>query len=340
MEVSNETADKLEEFSEENELDHDEVVAAFKEKYEEVEERAENVDEDYLESLALRAVRTAELAKFQSVEGVEMATIGGSIREWGDGQNARDVFVGKALVDTNPDEDGRKFLSTIIADADDGVDVGAFQDAFSEVGNIVTGEFSISDGFTDRFKVLNTSEDTDISINYLDERSDVISDIRDAVPETSISEIADDLSATERDEDTGNIYPANFGVDIRRMTVDVYDGYKKPESNFGMYTVRDDTVFDEDDIVASPVFDRDEAGDNATPGLTCLMDLSQMKYGKESVIEVFGVVEKNQNGIVQMNVDGVIPILKEGEFDGYVDEGESGSPEREESSSNVDRKNI
>lgn len=340
MEVSNETAEKLEEFSEENELDHDEVVEAFKEKYEEVEDRAENVDDDYLESLALRSVRTAELAQFQSVQGVEMATIGGDIREWGDGQNARDVFVGKALVDPNPEESGRRFLSTIIADSDDGVDVATFQKAFSEVGNIVTGEFSVSDGYTDRFKVLNSGDDTDISVNYLDDRSEVISDIREAVPETNIAEIANDLSATERD-DSGDVYPANFGVDIRRMTVDVYDGYKNPDRGFGMYTVRDDTVFDEDDIVESPVFDSNNSNDNATPGLTCFMSVPDMEYGKESVLEFFGTVSKNEDGIVNMNVDGIIPILAEGEFDGYVDNSEEDmSPDRDSSSSNVDRKSI
>lgn len=339
MEVSNETAEKLEEFAEGNELDYDAVVEQFKENYESASSKAENVDEDYIETLALRTTRTQELAQFQSVDGVEMATIGGSVREWGQGENARDVFVGKALVDVDPEEDGRDFVSTIIADSDEGVDVGAFYNAFSEVGNVVTGEFSISDGFSDEFKVLNATSDTDISVTRLDDNSGVIDDIRNAVPETNIAEIAGNLTAEQRNDD-GDVFPADFGVDIRRMTVDIYDGYKNPGGGFGMYTVRDDTVFDEDDIVESPVFDRESAGENATPGLTCFMDLADMEYGKNSVLEFFGPVSKNDDGIVQMNVDGVIPILNEGEFDGYTDNREDESPEREETSSNVDRKSI
>lgn len=340
MEVSTETAEKLEEFAEDNELEYESVVEAYKEKYEDVKQKASNVDEDYLETLAFRAIRTEELAQFQQpVEGVEMVTIGGSIREWGNGGNARDVFVGKALVDTDPGENGRDYLSTIIADSDDGVDMGLFQDAFSEVGNVVTGEFSISDGFTDEFKVLNSGPDTEITVTSPDDKSGIISDIRDAVPEVNIANISDNLSAEERNDD-GDMFPANFGVDIRRMTVDIYDGYKNPSGGFGMYTVRDDTVFDDDDIVESPVFDETNSNENATPGMTCFMNVSDMKYKTNSVLEFFGTLRKNDDGIVVMNVDGVIPILNEGEFDGYVDEREEASPERESTSSNVSRQSI
>jgi hypothetical protein len=347
MEVSNETAEKLEEFSQKNGLDHDDVVEAFKEKYTEVEEKASNVDEDYLETLALRAVRTAELSKFGgTVEGVEMATIGGGIRVWGDDDDPskgpeRDVFIGKALVDINPNEEGgRDYVSSVVADSDDGVDVSEFYSAFSEVGNIVTGEFSISDAFSDNFKVLNADNSTELSVTVPDNKNGIIKDIRNAVPETDIANIADNRSAEQRNDD-GNVYPADFGVDVRRMTVDIYDGYKNPEGGFGMYTVRDDTVFDDDDIVESPVFDAANSNENATPGMTCFMDVGDMEYATNSVVEMYGVISKSKDGVIQMNVDGVVPILDEGEFDGYVDNRDSNSsPEREETSSNVDRKSI
>lgn len=335
MEVSNETADKLEEFAEENELEYDDVVEQFKENYENVKEKATNVDGDYLETLALRTTRTQELAQFQqNVEGVEMLTIGGDIRNWSNG----DTFVGKALVDAEPNEPGRPYISTIIIDEGD-VNLGEVMEAFDEVGNIVTGEFSVQEAHNDEFRVLNSGEDTDLNVTRPDERGDIIGDIREYVPETDIENVAGNLSQVERNDD-GNVYPASFGVDIRRMTVDIYDGYRNPSEGNGTYTVRDDTVFDEDDIVESPVFDADNAGDNATPGLTCWIDPGKMEYGSGSVVEFFGTVSKNEDGIVSMNVDGVVPILVEGEYDGYTDESEPESPEREETSSNVDRKSI
>jgi len=336
MEITEDTANELESLAESNDVEYEDVVDKFKEKYEDVQERANNVDEDYLESLALRAVRTAELSGNRiPTEAVEMLTIGGSIRNWNNG----DTFVGKALVDPNPNEGGRAFLSTIIIDSGD-VNLGKVQDAFDEVGNIVVGEFSVSEGHTDKFRVLNSDEDTDLEVTKPDNRDDIIQEIRDAVPETDIASIAENMSSTERTDD-GDVYPADFGVDVRRMTVDIYDGYKNPAEGNGTYTVRDDTVFDEDDVVQSDVYDADEASENATPGLTAWCEPSAMEYASKSIVEMFGTVSKNENGIVSMNVDGIIPILDEGDYDGYTDESsEETAPQRESTSSNVDRTQI
>ena len=337
VEVSSTTADALEELAEDNDVELDMVQEKFREKYESVKEKAVgDVSDDQLERLALRSTRTAQLARSRTpTDGVEMLTIGGSVRNWSSG----DTFVGKALVDLNPDEDtGRNFLSTIIIDGEE-VNLGKVVDAFDQVGNIVVGEFSVSEAHTDKFRVLNSSEDTELDVTKPDDRSPMISEIRDAVPETTIRDITSNMSQTER-TDNGDVYPASFGVDIRRMTVDIYDGYKNPSEGNGTYTVRDDTVFDEEDIVESPVFDQDSAGDNATPGLTCWTDPSLMEYGTGSVVEMYGTVTKNDNGIATMNVDGIIPIMVEGEFDGYEDKSSSEAPDREQTSSNVDRTSI
>jgi len=337
VEVTSETADALESLADDNDVEFETVREKFREKYEEVKEKAVgDVSDEQLENLALRATRTAQLAKSRvATNGVEMLTVGGSVRNW----NSGDTFVGKALVDLEPDTDkGRNFLSTIIIDAED-VSLGEVTDAFSEVGNIVSGEFSVSEAHTDKFRVLNSSEDTDIQVNKPDNRAPMIQEIRDEVPETTIRDITDNMSQTER-TDSGDVYPASFGVDIRRITVDIYDGYKNPSEGNGTYTVRDDTVFDEDDIVESPVFDSENAGDNATPGLTCWTDPSLMEYGKGSVVEMFGTISKNDDGIASMNVDGIVPIMVEGDFDGYEDDSSDDSPERSQGSSNVDRTSI
>jgi nitrogen regulatory protein PII-like uncharacterized protein len=338
VEITTETENALVDLAENNDVEKDVVVEKFKEKYKEVKERADNVDEDYLEKLALRATRTAELASNRvPTDAVQMLTIGGSIRNWSNG----DTFVGKALVDLEPNtDDGKTFLSTTIIDEGD-ENLGKIQEAFAEVGNIVTGQFSVSEAHTDQFRVLNSSEDTEIEFEKPDDRAPMIQEIRDAVPETDIESITENMTQTERDEETGNLYPASFGVDVRRMTVDIYDGYKNPEEGNGTYTVRDDTVFDEEDIADSSVFDQEEAGENATPGLTAWTEPSMMEYASGSVVEMIGTVTKNDDGIVAMNVDGIIPILDEGEYDGYTDESsETQAPERGESSGNVDRTTI
>jgi hypothetical protein len=337
VEVSEDTVDALETLAEDNDVEFDAVRETFKEKYEEVGDKAVGeVSDEKLEQLALRATRTAELSDSRvPTNGVEMLTVGGSVRNWNNG----DTFVGKALVDLEPDTDeGRNFLSTVIIDGSD-VSLGEVVDAFGDVGNIVSGEFSVSEAHTDKFRVLNSSEDTELNVQKPDDRGPMIEEIRNVVPETTIRDITDNLSQTERTDD-GDVYPASFGVDIRRMTVDIYDGYKNPSEGNGTYTVRDDTVFDEDDIVESPVFDSDNAGENATPGLTCWADPSMMEYGTGSVVEMFGTVSKNEDGIASMNVDGIVPIMVEGEFDGYEDNSSDEAPEREQTSSNVDRTSI
>jgi len=335
--VSNDTADALDELAENQDVDPEVVREAYKEKYGEVEEKAAGVSDDKLESLALRATRTAQLSANRiPTDAVEMLTVGGSIRNWSSG----DTFVGKALVDPNPNEDsGRAFLSTIIIDGGD-VNLGKVQDAFDDVGNIVVGEFSVSEAHNDKFRVLNSSEDTELEVTRPDDRTDMQNEIRDHVSETDIAHIADNMSQVERTDD-GDVYPASFGVDIRRMTVDVYDGYKNPAEGNGTYTVRDDTVFDEEDIVESPVFDADEAGENATPGLTCWLEPDKMEYASGSVVEFFGTISKDDSGIASMNVDGVIPILDEGDYDGYTDNSSSDDEVPEQTtSSNVDRTTI
>jgi len=336
VEVSSTTADALEQIAEDNDVEIDVVREAFKEIYETVGEKAVgNISDEKKEKLALRRTRSEQLISRVPTEGVELLTIGGSIRNWNNG----DTFVGKALVDVNPNEDaGRDYLSTVIIDGED-LNLGDVQDAFSEVGNVVTGDFSVSEAHTDEFRVLNSSSDTEMNVTRPDDRSPMIDAIRNAVPKATIEDITDHLAQTERTE-SGDMFPASFGVDIRRMEVDLYDGYKNPSRGSGAYTVRDDTVFDEADVEASEVFDASSASEQATPGLTCWTDPSLMEYGSGSIVELYGVLRKGDDGTVSMAVDGIIPIMVEGEFDGYTDNSTDESPEREQTSSNVDRTSI
>lgn len=328
--VQESTADELEEIAESQEADLEEVRETFKEKFNEVKEKSGNLPEDRIERIALRTTRTNTLSKNRiPSDEVELAVIGGSVRSWGNGE----AFVGKALADT---EDG-EFLSTVIID-DDHVEMPEVYEAFEEVGNIVHGEFSITTPeFNEDFRILNSTEDTELGVIQLDpdERREVIEDIREEVPKTTIATIADNLSARESD-DEGNLRPGAFGVDIRRLEGDIYDGYKNPDEGFGVYTVRDETMFDEEDLRESAVADPD-ANENAVPGLTCWVDPDRMEYGTESVCEFFGVVSEDDDSQVVMNVDGIVPIYAT-EFDGFEATGQQ--DEEEIDTGNVDRTNI
>jgi hypothetical protein len=335
IEVTEDTANKIESIAERQEIDVESVQETFKEKYEETDEKSVMVEDSEIEEIALRRTRAEYNTQNRiPTDAVEMLTIGGSVRNLNDG----DIFVGKALVDVDPNGNGRNFLSTVFVDPEH-LNLSHVQDAFNSVGNIIVGDFGVFEAFSDKFRVLRSSEDTEIDVTFPDDRLPMVEDIRDAVPEASIETITEDASATQRSDD-GELYPANFGVDIRRMKVDIYGGYKNPEDGYGVYTVVDGTVFDEEDIVESPVFDAEEAGENATPGLTCWTNPSMMEYGIGSHVEIYGVIQEN-DGIYQMNVDGIIPRAIEGEFDGYVDEGsdEGEAPERE-STGTVDRTSI
>lgn len=335
MEVSEDTANELERIAEENDVELDELQQNFQTNYEEVEEKS-NLPENRLETIALRVTRTDLLADNRvPTEAIQMLTIGGDIRNWSSG----DTFVGRALVDQNPEEDqGRKMISSVIISEDD-VSLSDVQDAFSQVGNIVSGEFSVSDADLDGHLMVNSSEDSelDVTVPGDETREELVAEIRDEVPEFTIENISDNLSATEivEDDDTGERFERaiDFGVDIRRIEADIYDSYKNPDEGNGNYTIRDETVFDEEDVVASDVHDDD--AETRTPGLTAWTDPSLMEYGTGTVAEFFGTVTTDDKGIPQMNVDGIYPLY-ETEFDGY--DASQGSQDQKETS--VDKTEI
>lgn len=331
--ITDDTADELEEIALEQEVELQEVRDVFKEKYEKIGDKSP-IPESKVESYALSSTRSKFMAQNRvPTQEVEMLTIGGEVREWQNG----DTFVGKALVDVEPEDGGRNFLSTVIA-REDHLNLAEVYDAFSEVGNVVRGQFGVSDADIEGFRVLNSGEDSEIEVSEPTDKSQLFEEIRDEVPEFTISTVADNLSATVKNDD-GEVWPASFGVDIRRITGTIYDGYKNPEEGNGTYTIRDETVFDEQDLVESPVYDSEEAGENATPGMTCWTNPDKMEYGTESICEFYGTVTQGDDGNITMNVDAILPIHVEQEFDGYTDESTDGRNEGQVES-NVERTQI
>ncbi len=336
VEVTESTLEELNGIAESKGKDEEYVIEKFKENYEEAEEQT-NYSGERLESFAVRITRsdiTSE-ARIPANE-VLIKTIGmsrifnwdqrdenGNVKRDGSGEPlTKDVLVAFGLVDQNPNEDkGREQVATVFFDETDDVSLTEAQEAFSEMGNLVTGEFSVSDGDLEKYLNVNTVESTDFDVEEPDDREEVLSDIRGAIQETTIEDIADNLSATERNSQTGEEFAVGFGVDMRVLEGDIVDAFARDngDSRFGIYTVRDETMFDDEDIIGSdvqPTLD----DENQTPGLTCWVDPDQMEYGSGSVCEFYGSVTQGDDGQVTMNIFGINPIF-EREFDGYVDDG-------------------
>jgi len=334
-EVSDDTIAHLEKIAEKKEVPFEEVKEKYKEKYEEVEDKSSGVDKETIENLALRQLRSLELAQSRvSTEEIEMLTVGGDVRNTSNG----DMFFGSAIVDEEPNDDSvpSKLGQVRVFDEELAVEV---DNAFSQVGNIVTGDFAVSDGDLTNHLEVTDGDDTSFEVVRPDDRGKFVDEIRDMVPEVSISNIADNITQQTRGED-GEMY--DVSSDIKRIRADVFDGYKNPDTGTGMYTLRDDTVFDDEDIENSPVFDPEEANESATPGMTCFIQPNKMEWGTGAVIDFFGTVKEDE-GIVNFSADGAYPILTNDDgFDGYVDEEDEGEeiPERTESSGGSTRTKI
>lgn len=340
MEISESTADKLEDLAERaaESLDTDvtleEVQDEFKEQHEEVSGSSEGLPDEKVERIAYRKTRTAVLSSDRMpTEDVELLTVGGEIRESDNGE----WFSGTAVLDDSPDEDGgmTRLCEVVVYE---GELIHEMYDGFDQVGNVVRGDFSVSDADIGNQARVFSDDGTEIDVTRPDDRDELVEEVRDHVDEVTIENIADNLSGQTRNED-GDMYTVNS--DIRRLEGDIYDGYKNPDAGNGAYTIRDDTVFDEEDIVDSSVYDEESANENATPGMTCWCDPNKMEFGSESICEFFGTVTQSDDGEVMMNVHGIVPVYVE-EYDGYVDESsESSVPSQEQvDTSNVDRTEI
>lgn len=339
VEVTESTVSELKRIAQKKDKDEEAVNEKFKEKYKEVKERTTGLPEEKVESLALRQFRTETMAtnRVPTTE-VTMATIGGDVRNTSNG----DMFFGTALVDEKPEEDNGSYSlgSVRIFDSDF---ANRVYEAFDQVGNIVSGNFSVSEGDIGGHVEVSDSDNTDFDVVRPDDRSGVLQDIRDMVPETSIAEISDTLSAKTRNDD-GDMFTVSS--DLYRIEADIIDGYKNPDTGVGIYTLRDDTVFDEEDVVESPVVDEEalQENENITPGLTCFFDVNKMEWGTSSIVEFFGTINKDEDGIIQMSADGAVPIMpNEDGFDGYTDSEEEQSDDPSQGvvePSNVDRQTI
>jgi hypothetical protein len=124
--------------------------------------------------------------------------------------------------------------------------------------------------------------------------------------DVKLSELGEDgtgLSAFQLED--GNRYTLDWGADVKRFTGTVQDLYIADDNTFGLFTMIDDSV------TADDIEDTALVGDDQNiPGLTVYAQPDyHMNYGRNSVLDIYGVVETNNDGQIIMRAAGVVPII-------------------------------
>lgn len=138
--------------------------------------------------------------------------------------------------------------------------------------------------------------------------------LRKMFPDVALADLAESgAGMSSYDPDSG--FTRDWGVDIKRFTGTVADYYVPDDRSWGRYTLMDDSVTPEDiedhEVALPSGEDAPIVGDSQNvPGLTvyCQPDY-HMNYGQNSVLDVYGVVETNNNGQLVMRAAGVVPII-------------------------------
>lgn len=301
---------KLAELIEDTDNDLKWAWNTFREKKSEIEKVAEGLDEEMVQQRAIWGVK-ADLLKgsrtsYGETVGVDILTVGhGGVREWNDRDNGgkKDVLIAYGIVNPGPDEDGndRPYgIGVFICDETDGVDIGNLRSAFGKTLNNLKGYFTVqeSDELPNTY-VLNSSDKTRVEEVETDmsdeEKREFLHQFIEE--EAAIANIHQHLSAMNSDG-----FPAEFGADLKRMEATVIDFHKG--DGFNTYTLLDDSVVDPDELGADIVSDRARS-----PGLTAWVPDEFHQWGENSLLEVYGTISRNDDGQINMNVSGVIPII-------------------------------
>ena len=208
-----------------------------------------------------------------------------------------------------PDEDPRASPAVIMLERPE-VDLLEAQSKFSPL-NELHGTFEVEEAWDLKgFHRVYSTEDTTLEERDIPDlpsgRDDKNEMLRQMFPDVELSSLAEDgegLSAF--DPDSG--FTHDWGADIKRFTGTIVDYYVKDDRSWGAYTVMDDSVLPED-IDANDMI----VGDSQqTPGLTvhCEPDY-HMQYGNNSIVDVYGVVEKESDtGQITIRAAGIVPIV-------------------------------
>ena len=313
----------------------DDAVEAFNDALTTVEEGLlEDFDQEEKERRALQFIRASEIEADRTTYGesmdLQVLAIGGRQMQWSDGDGGKkDVVLGYGLIHPPgrrlPAEEGDNGpevgLAVFILDSEKGVDPADAMQSFSAL-NTITGRFSVSrsndissitsEGTveTDLYRceattktVLNDADPDEMDLpTDRDAKNQVL---RSRIPEATLADAATDIATVISSYDPETGYAHEFGGDLRRINASIVDYYKSDDGSWGRYTVMDDSVL-EDELEGTAVMGEDQQ----TPGLTAWADPKyHINYGRKSQVDLYCYIETNDDGQIQANVVGVVPIL-------------------------------
>jgi hypothetical protein len=286
--------------------DLDDAKEMYEEKLSDLKARVNgSVEGAKLDQLKEHAVRMVKSGVNESgrvggdVEKVEVVAIGhGGIREWSaDDGGTREVLLSYGVVKP---EDKPMGMGVFINDETTGVDIHNIKGKF-ETLNELEGYYSVgeADDLAHTY-ILNSEEETRVEVKDESEMADEDARrnlLHQHTDEAELANIKDYLSAMDSQGRT-----VAFGADVKRLNATVVDNVKKDD--FAIYTVLDDSVIDPEELADDVRDDRAQ-----TPGLTAWVEPDMMKYGKNSQVELYGSITTGQEGQVNMNVFGIVPLI-------------------------------
>lgn len=243
----------------------------------------------------------------------------------------------------NPPDDPAGYAVFIIDEAH-GVDLEHAADAFQPLNTVRgyaskrqvgqrDGEPTIKKGGNPTYLV-NSTDDSKFEVVDPDsvDDSDPLSGLpsdreakRDLIHENFVTDEEQFTIETYADHEStqnSNGWEVAFGADVKRIRGEVIDAVKF-DSGDGMMTVTDGTVYSDEDVPEELIGDSQR-----TPGLQ-VSTASDLIFGEDSVLDLYGHVIQKQDGQYRMNALGVIPVIGM-EYDGPEGVGGSDDSEHEE----------
>jgi hypothetical protein len=313
---------KLTEFCEDSDrdLEVEDVKPAFDEKLDEARDRVmESMSEERLVDYVVGMLEADEVVKERmggSGEEMELKILSiGHRGVWEDHPQFEDedVVTAHGVIHGPIGDDGQeKAAKAILFLKKSNVDLLNVQSLF-EALNELKGTFKVEKAWDlgERgFYRCYSCDETDIEEADLEDlpssRDDKNDLLRRMFEDVKLSELGEDgtgLSAFQLED--GNRYTLDWGADVKRFTGTVQDLYIADDNTFGLFTMIDDSV------TADDIEDTALVGDDQNiPGLTVYAQPDyHMNYGRNSVLDIYGVVETNNDGQIIMRAAGVVPII-------------------------------
>lgn len=295
-----------------------EAEPALREKIEKIEENAmEEMDDERKVDTAIAMMSGEDLREKRvgsSGEPMELDILSiGHRGVWNDwGSDDVDTVMSHAIIHGPLGEGGQeKAAKAILFNGKDEMDLMDVQDKFHAL-NELSATYEVEEAWNVdgiyRCYATDQTELTETDIPDLPDGRDAKNDLlRRMFPDVELADLAEGMQGLSSfDPESG--YTNDFGADIKRFRGTVVDYYIPDDRRFGLYTLMDDSVVPED-IEDTRIVD-DGGNSNSVPGLTVWAEPDyHIRYGNQSVLDVYGVISTNNDGQVTMDAAGVVPIV-------------------------------